>query len=185
MRDMNAEVNAYLTPPPNSFWNWSDDGDAIVWSDNNHTIVFREELRAILRRHISNGLPPLGSLLLLVAACRDSWVDAQLWLKTKSTLTVWLGEEFRRLDNIHGLPWELRAGATAKAELSAMIFETIGHRTSIDATPAIMLALHQGLDVETVRGRLRNPPTVHRLLEDLKPLRDGLLRFDEEAFKLR
>ena len=64
----------YLVPPPDSYWKWSDDGEAIVWVDG-RTIVFRKELAVVLRRQISQGLPLLTPVVLLLAACRDSWND--------------------------------------------------------------------------------------------------------------
>ena len=74
---MNARERAavyYLTPPVYSFWSWSDDGEALVWRDGK-TIAFRAELAAVFPRLEKQPLPPLGAILLLLAAARDSWND--------------------------------------------------------------------------------------------------------------
>ncbi len=198
MSDLNLEVSRYLTPPGAGAWNWSEDGEAIVWFHDDQTIAFRSELEAVLRRHISKGLPPLGSVLLLIAACRDSWSKVPTLLKTKSTFTVFASEEIRLLDRIHNIPWELRTGTSAKAELSAMIFETTSHRTSTEVAEAVVEALADGIAVrrehrlhlsvhqmlDGLRSAARHP-TANQILADLKPLRGGLARFDVEAFKLR
>ncbi len=181
MSDLSFEVSQYLTPPGAGTWNWSEDGEAIVWFHDDQTIAFRSELEAVLRRHLSKGLPPLGSVLLLIAACRDSWSNVPTLLKTKSTFTVLASEEIRLLDRIHNIPWELRSGISAKVELSAMIFETTSRRTSPEVAEAVVEALANGMAIEAVRREDR----LHRRLDDLRPLREGLKRFNLEAFKLR
>ena len=64
-----AMARAYLAPKSNSFWSWSDDGEVLIWPSG-RTIVFRDELRAIIDRLTPSGTPPMGALLLLLAACR-------------------------------------------------------------------------------------------------------------------
>ena len=68
------QAKDYLMPCSNGFWCWSDAGDAITWKDGS-TIVFRAELGAVLKPFEHEGLPPLGAVLLLIAATRDSWRD--------------------------------------------------------------------------------------------------------------
>ncbi len=174
MSNLNTPVNWYLSPPRNAFWNWSPDGEAVVWVDDDHTIAFRTELEAILKRHVSKGLPPLGSVLLIIAVCRDSWAKVRLRLKNKSTFTALLSEEFRQLDKLHGIPPELRTWIASKAELSAMIFETTRDRTSPLVAGAVVDAISNGLALEFVRVEHPAPATARQLLNDLKPLGEGL-----------
>lgn len=189
MSDIQAQVHRYLTPAANAFWNWSEDGDAVVWVENNQTIAFRTELALILRRHLSKGLPPFGSVLLLVAACRDSWGSPNVLRWNKATLKelmgeTLLGETFQQLDNMRGIPQELRTSIAAKAELSAMVFETVGNRTSSEVAIAVVEALSHGVAAEMVRrdaAYFESPS----FLDVLQPLWEGLQRFDVEAFKLR
>jgi len=61
----------YAVPPHAYFWQWSDDGTAMEWADD-HTLAFSEEILAILKSLADlGGIPPLGSVLLLHAACAD------------------------------------------------------------------------------------------------------------------
>lgn len=66
------QAREWLTPHPVSFWRWSHDGEAAQWSDG-VTIALRPELQIIFPRLAQEGLPPLDLLLLVLAACRDSW----------------------------------------------------------------------------------------------------------------
>ncbi len=61
----------YAVPPEGHFWKWSEGYDAIEWADGT-TLALWPEVHAILD-FLGNesGLPPLGSLLLVLAACRD------------------------------------------------------------------------------------------------------------------
>jgi hypothetical protein len=61
----------YAVPPEGYFWKWSEDFGAIEWQDGT-TLALWQEVHAILV-HLGEdpGLPPLGSLLLILAACRD------------------------------------------------------------------------------------------------------------------
>jgi len=70
--DARSIAKRYLTPPVDGFWRWSEQGDAIVWKDGD-TIVFQAELAEILKPLAPTGLPRMGSVLLLLAATRDSW----------------------------------------------------------------------------------------------------------------
>lgn len=64
------EIN-YAWPPEGHFWKWSAGYDAIEWTDGT-TLALWPEVLAILHHMGENeGIPPLGSLLLMLAACRD------------------------------------------------------------------------------------------------------------------
>lgn len=69
-------VETYLLPTPGMFWRWTEGGNVAEWLDGT-TIAYREELIPILDRLADDGLPPLPSVLLFVAACRDSWRSNQ------------------------------------------------------------------------------------------------------------
>src|SRR5262245_25440697 len=61
------EVRFYFTPSNHSFWRWRDAGQVIDWCDG-RTIAFREELLGVLEQLAPQGLPPLGAVLLVLAA---------------------------------------------------------------------------------------------------------------------
>jgi len=69
-----AAATLYLRPPPDCFWRWEDDGRTAVWADG-RSIAFREEIEAVFHRLAERGLPPLEAILLLLAACRDTWSE--------------------------------------------------------------------------------------------------------------
>src|SRR5262245_61783043 len=68
------QIRSYFAPPAKSFWRWHDAGFVAAWKDE-LTIAFREELQVVLDRLAKHGLPPLGSVLLLLSACRDNWEE--------------------------------------------------------------------------------------------------------------
>ena len=61
------EVANYLYPPVGYFWRWEDHGRVIAWSDG-QTWAYVEEVHAALDHLAPEGLPPMGALLLFLAA---------------------------------------------------------------------------------------------------------------------
>lgn len=129
---------AYFCAPPGLLWEWEDaDGNqAVVWSGDNALIAFRQELPELLEACASGGLPPLGSILLVLAAASESYdavsTRGRLWdAAARATgskevpagiaslwKTVGAG-----LDRIHSLPAELRSGGPARSRLLQTLFE--------------------------------------------------------------
>ncbi|QDU58345.1 hypothetical protein [Aeoliella mucimassa] len=72
MHERELAIREYYSPTTDSFWSWQDDGETIAWSDG-RLIVFGEELSHVLKQLAPQGLPRLGSLLLLMAATRKNW----------------------------------------------------------------------------------------------------------------
>ena len=66
------QVQKYLLPHSDSFWNWNWSERSIQWKTGT-TIAFAEELAAILERFIERGLPRMDCALLTIAALRESW----------------------------------------------------------------------------------------------------------------
>src|SRR4028118_1144039 len=63
---------SYFQAPENYFWRWAERHEIVEWPDG-ATICYREELQVILETVAPAGLPPLGAVLLLLAACADGW----------------------------------------------------------------------------------------------------------------
>lgn len=59
-----------LRPPVNYFWRWADTGNVIEWRKGD-TICYRDELTAVLKKLAPDGLPAVGSILLILSACRE------------------------------------------------------------------------------------------------------------------
>jgi len=65
----------YLCPDGNTFWDWNAEGDAVVWW-NGETLALYEELSMALERLRPHGLPRWEELLLVLAATRRTWPEA-------------------------------------------------------------------------------------------------------------
>ena len=62
----------YFSSPKLYFWRWAEGGE-VIESRNGSTICYRAELMDILNDLAPHGLPPLGSVLLVLQACQESW----------------------------------------------------------------------------------------------------------------
>lgn len=182
----------YFAAPANSFWQWQDEGHVIAWADG-ATIAFRHELRAVLERLRTQSLPPLGALVLLLAACRDNWAAPTSRLGTLQTMLVrnkrlyrawFLAGVTNRLDRINRLPADLRHDSTAKAELAAMVFEGQGDAAAPTIYDRLLEALANGLE-ERYLPPWPNLNAVDGLLHDLAWLDRGLDRVDERSLRMR
>lgn len=117
----------YFTPPKNYYWRWAEKAEVLEWQ-NGVTICYRDDLLHILRNLSSNDLPRLGTILLVLAACKDDWrkntgglgilqgikmlvESTGMDLKTgKGEIAPMIQEANRFLDIINELPRELRTG---------------------------------------------------------------------------
>lgn len=174
----------YLAPTP--LWAWDHAGQVALWPDG-QAIAFRQEIEQILRASASRGLPPFSPVLLVVAACRDSWCDAlgaldniQAICRTFHELDT--AEQRRLLDGlmrVWKLPVELKQPIEAKACLVDFLFETAPRTTPAEAT-AICDALLGS-------ARLSADPLcpAESLRGAAAALLKGLDRFDAETLWLR
>lgn len=62
----------YFRSPENYFWHWADNGLVIEWKSGT-TICYRDELAYILKRTVHTGVPSLGAVLLILAACSEKY----------------------------------------------------------------------------------------------------------------
>lgn len=127
-------VATYFQPPQGYFWRWAE-GNAVVEWLSGTTITYREELAALLASLAPEGLPPLGAVLLLLAACNGAWAhnSGEIGLlqgllrglpkggPPDEELTFHLSVARSFLDVVHALPAELRQG-TAKEHLLRQVF---------------------------------------------------------------
>jgi len=194
--DLRAARN-YLTPAPSTFWRWKDGGEVVGWAEG-ATIVFRAELAKVLARLAPAGLPPLGSVLLVLAATRGSWWDEGCGPTVLAGMTEKLdgqswkielvGDVMRGLERVWRLPDELRATTAARGELAGLVFEECSPRTSPAVGAEAVRLLEQGLPEEVlVPGEIPrhwdDAPTV--FWYELRSLREGLNRLDADALAMR
>ncbi|MGC4014499.1 MAG: hypothetical protein QM755_08300 [Luteolibacter sp.] len=190
----------YAKPPPEYFWTWSDDHSAAEWYDIEDrakttgpwpTVALWDELHPLLNFLAKNGgLPPLGSILLVVAACRDngSSFHSRLarWLlacnpgaldEKKAVLEALL----KALGFLHNLPQDLRASQQAKCHLLSMVFENPECRLESELSRSVIAELVNG------PGRLTNEESLQdrtsRFLHEAKALLTGLAKLDHASLE--
>jgi hypothetical protein len=194
----------YLTPPEDAFWRWSADGKTVEWSDGT-TIAFAPELIAVIERLAPHGLPPFDLVLLVLAACRDSWRDEAvvhspfsgarttrlgvltevLGLHVRDGGMQWIQNAIAALDLVHQLSAELRNDLDAKAELAALIFEYHPIRPMSSPAERVCRELRFGVPVAVLTQFDRPIKTVGQWIRELRGLYDGLHCVDEETLRLR
>ena len=121
MNDIISPVVRYFGAGPDSFWRWTADGEVVEWFDG-ETICYRKDLENILFGLCESGLPPLDTVLLVLAACQglDTFEDRMLALEAQQEkaagrepslrLSVNYRLARRTLGDIWSLPHELRSG---------------------------------------------------------------------------
>lgn len=197
--EISNAVRDYLMPTDESFWMWTPEYDAIKWS-NGPTIAFRAELAGVLRRLAPRGLPPLGAVLLLISATRQSWNDEgsdtdlmpdlltngwRLFSRPSPEQRELLVETVVGLQAIGRLPDELKRSQVAREELADAVFEASTQRTSPDLATQIVAQLEAGLLDEWLLPA-RNPDrAVQAFANDLHVLRAGLSNITVERLRLR
>jgi len=61
------------------FWQWQDQGRVVVWNAGTKpTIAFTQEIEAVIEGLAPQGLPPFGSVLLLLASCQGWWCETSM-----------------------------------------------------------------------------------------------------------
>jgi MoxR-vWA-beta-propeller ternary system domain bpX1/MoxR-vWA-beta-propeller ternary system domain bpX0 len=201
MSEVQRAARNYLTPPPSTFWRWRESGQVITWVDG-RTIAFRAELEQVLRRlarpagAAEEGLPPLGSVVLLLAATRAGWSEGAGPSLLSGLLSRAGGQNWKAglvqvvregLERVTGLEATLRSIPAARTELSAFVFEGSSPRTSGAVAAEVVRLLDQGLP-ENVFDPVEQTthwetPTV--FWYELRCLHHGLSRFDPNALALR
>src|SRR5690242_13345422 len=127
MSEQRNKVVRYFKPAENYFWHWTEAGYVIEWSEGD-TICYREDLLNILKKLTREGWPALGSILLILSACREK-ADTAAADKSISYFTLRLLDFFEKnrvelhdsksnmlegirfLQHVAALPVELRSGA--------------------------------------------------------------------------
>jgi hypothetical protein len=184
-----VQIRSYFAPPERSYWRWQDEGQVIAWQDG-LTICFRKELERLLAALAPQGLPPLGSVLLLLAACRDSWEeppDRRTVLHTHLGLLYGggyydlLSEVLTGLGQVHSLRQKFRGGALTG--LAVTMFDEAPGCYSPDRSANLVERFGQGLVEDEIEWKAQSP--LDDLLHDLGCLRWGLKRFDPNAAALR
>ncbi len=157
---------SYFYPKRDYFWRWADDAMVAEWKDGS-TIGFREELTDVLESLAPDGLPSLGAVMLMLAACRDEWKrsnaligilqgqsNADALPVSKDEMKARWTEAVQLMDTIAELPAEFRHSVEAKKVLAGIIFESADRRIPPENSRAILRLWRSGeLDREMAQPR--------------------------------
>ena len=201
--DISEEAAAldYLRAGSGEPWRWAEDGAVLVWAADGGTVVFRDELLAILEWLAPGGLPPFPALALLLAACRgrtptlDEWLgpaestanpsDPETLTALRRDLRRRCGEILAHLRRLDGWPPGLLTSARAKATLAEAVLERSGEwRHPPAQARAIIAGWRQGLLTEAALNRATGRRVLYlHTLQALEGLRD--VTPDALALRLR
>lgn len=175
-------ISLWLTPPDHYLWQWDEDGHA-TWRDGS-TIAVREEIAALLSFLAPSGLPPLGSLLLVIMACqgRASQIHRAALKCAAQHLDSGPAAPMARmitaasaiLNAISSLPPDLRATTSARSRLALFLFgDYTGLRSPDDSSTIVTTFL--AAPPSLPRSPLPHAePAGLRLQRDLRPLAAAL-----------
>lgn len=181
----------YAIPPKNHYWQWTEERDAIEWADDRTLALWPEVHSIIARLGTDGGLPPLGSLLLVLAACREDWITQRpsnhnifrniLDISKNNPIPLDVAEVvITGLDQIHQLPPELRTSLSAKCLLISALFEGGPHCLLKKETELVLRDLSViGLRVDFHQTSAMNAKA--RFFRDIRALKTGLARHNSES----
>jgi hypothetical protein len=176
----------YAIPPDDHYWIWSDGYDAIEWADG-RTLALWPEIHTVLAYlGAEKGIPPLGSVLLILAACRSDWelqrafnhsnIRAVMGMAQNVALTAEIAEVLiTGLDRVHLLPEDLRTSLSAKCLLVSALFEGGPHCLLRRDTELVL----KDLSIFGLRYATDHKPEMTakaRFLRDMRALKTGLAR---------
>lgn len=191
-------IGHYLTPDWNTFWDWNAAGEAVVWW-NDQTLALYEELDLLLREMRPRGLPRFEELLLVLAATRRTWseaegqasfflgkiddLDPQGW--KDFPIFQWLKPLLNGLNGVQKVARRAGYGAEVSRSLVAHVFANAGDALDEKEAGELEAAFGKG-EVslwaqrrDRVRhGSSRNPPLA--LLQTVRNLVELLEDFDSE-----
>ena len=186
-------VRYLRSPGAKGFWQWQDEGQ-VVTDTSGITVIFMEELIPILSWLAPRGLPRFGSLVLLLAACRDNWDmpdDGRTGVFLLSGADHVFGKTFSDwplvragLENVNQLPPQLRNTLKARTCLCDLVFEYSRDRLTLDESLAIVTYLK----LEREEGVFDFDPdwssSTFYLRDDLRELARGLPRILPETVEI-
>jgi hypothetical protein len=169
MSEQQNNVIRYFSPPGNYFWQWSEAGNVIDWREGD-TICYRDDLTVILKKLSREGWPPLGSILLVLSACRekagtpaadkgilyaslrllDFFEKNRLELKHAQRKVI---AAIRFLQHVAALPVELRSG-TNRIWLLYVIFRNATCKIKSEQTNQFLHVFNSGTIDRKVFGEV-------------------------------
>ncbi len=160
------------------FWRWAEGGTVIEFA-NKRTICYREDLSNILIALPRATALPLGTILLVLCACKDDWeqvfgieniLNKSGYNNGKNPKPHYklIEETYAFLKLINQLPQKHRTELNRSALLQS-IFEASANKGYHMGILPILTEFNTGLLDERIFGNIK-PFTEKNLLEDLAPL---------------
>jgi len=179
----------YFCAPSGHLWEWEDyeNDQTTIWHGDGAVLVFRKELEELLDACVSSGLPPLGALLLVVAAAQQNYSASntriRLWEAAERAtgsrdVPCGIVDLWKRvgigLDEIHALPAELRASGPARWHLLQTLFGEAHWDLIRNVNPSharnIVTEFKQTPYIDVFQQRSPELNGIARLLADLSAL---------------
>lgn len=135
MEDALHNIQSFFSASQHYFWRWAEQGNIVEWQ-NGDTLCYRDDLSQLLFNVADVGLPPLGTVLLLLGACQDRSLDiAENSFKDcinktamdepmRETLIGFKTTAFEFLEIVQSLPLSLRKGNNRIHLLNTLISKT-------------------------------------------------------------
>jgi len=193
-----ARHHEYFESDTSSFWMRADNGD-FLWLDGS-LLAFPEEIRAIIALLNDEMFPPFGAILLIIAACRESWKEHASKFTPGDHCLVPYPSSSRRLkgntatllekvrdglNRIHSLPPELRDSPSAKSEIISQ-FPRARHHSRDNLTQSELLRVFDAISPDDPLFRADSNSIVERTtLEALVWLKVSFSGVDFDALELR
>lgn len=179
---------AYFGRPQKYIWSWAEKDEVLQWMDGS-TIGYRQDLSFLLQQLIPTGLPPFGSVLLVLTACRNDWkvIRSQVGKlqfirmahesdgaglaeakKAMDELFFGLDEALRFLDVVAGCAEEFRTGK-GRMQLLQTIFDTWRRKVPETEARRLLMEFEGGVFAPEMEPSPRRS-FASRLKADIAPL---------------
>ena len=181
MSDRYFDNMAYFRASEGHFWQWAEEEDVLIWGSG-ETIAYSDDLARILRSMETEGLPPLGPVLLLLTACRTSinihhrfFLQRQMTRLDSPDLHLILDKAIAFLKMVSELPEELRTGR----HRSLLIYQVVGYMVQAEsgARESILQILETGHFHPKMR-ELLPPMDAINFRQELMCLSEAGMRFE-------
>ena len=190
----------YLSPPGDGLWTWAEHGEVVVWRDG-RTVGFRMEFLQVLESLAPNPLPPFGSVILLMAACRGLFPTVDDFLPQhgsadggdaarsmvlkglRGQLRAQVDQDLQALRRVRDFPESLISKIQAKRCLANAVFESA--RAERHANPTLILQHLRNPDFLASLAPASPDPRLQLRMRHVHLLAEGLLPFSTESLALR
>lgn len=148
------KIHNFFRASRHYFWCWAEEGDIVEWQ-NGDTLCYRDDLAYLLSHVAEEGLPPLGTILLLLGACQDrplhiaenSFEDCihkmAMEEPLRETLMGFKTTAFEFLEIVQSLPLSLRKGNNRIHLLNTLVAR-IPHKVPAPKAVEIAATLKNG-----------------------------------------